>query len=316
MKLLVTAPWSEEQLAETRAAYPAVEFVWGQSHDAAERQIGDTGIVFGHLHRDGFLAARQLKWIQCQGAGVEWVAQIPELIESDVLLTNTRGAHAATIAEHTFGMLVYLARGFRTLVAAQERKEWLRPLGFQSVGLAGQTLGVIGLGHIGRAIARRGHAFDMDVIAVDAFDVPKPDDVRAVRQLDGLPDLLSQADVVVVAAPLTNETRGMLGPEQLALLKPSAYLLAVSRGGIVDDRALAGMLKAGRLAGAGLDVQEQEPLPADHPLWDAPNLILTPHCSGQSALTTAMGTAIFRENLGHYFAGEPLVNLVDKRRGF
>ena len=316
MKLLVTAPWSEAQLVETRAAFPDVEFIWAQSHDAAERLIGDAEIVFGHLHRGGFLAAHQLRWIQCQGAGVEWLAQIPELIESDVVLTNTRGAHAATIAEHTFGMLVYLARGFRSLVAAQERKEWLRPLMVRPVGLAGLTLGVIGLGNIGRAIAKRGSAFDMKVIAVDAVDMPKPDYVQDLRQLDGLNDLLRRSDVVVVAAPLTSETRGMLGPEQLALLKPSAYVLAISRGGIVDDRALAQMLTDGAIAGAGLDVQEHEPLPADHPLWDAPNLILTPHCSGQSALTTAMGTAIFRENLGHYFKGEPLVNLVDKRLGF
>ncbi len=316
MKLLVTAPWPDAYLDGLRAEFSGIQFVNGRGHDAEMAAVGEAEIVIGYLSREGYLAARQLRWIQCQGAGVEFIGKIPELIESDVVVTNTSGAHAATIAEHTFGMLIFLTRGFGPLIAAQARHEWQRPLTFRPVGLAGLTLGVIGLGNIGRAIAKRGAAFEMDVIAVDAFDVPKPEYVRAVRGLDGLPDLLRQANAVVVATPLTDETRGMLGPEQLALMKPSAYLLAISRGGIVNDRAVAAMLTAGTLAGAGLDVQEQEPLPADHPLWDAPNLILTPHSSGQSTLTTEIGVSIIRDNLKRYLAGEPLTHVVDKRRGF
>lgn len=316
MKLLVTVRWDKQQLESISAAFPQVEFVTALTTADMAREIADAEAVFGRIDREAFLAAKKLRWIQSQGAGVETLAEIPELAESDVVVTNTRGAHAATIAEHTLGMLVALARGFQSLFKAQEQHIWLRPLEKPSVGLTGLTLGVIGLGNIGRAIARRGWAFDMNVIAVDANEVPRPEYVSEVRRLDGLTDLLRRSDAVVVSAPFTPETSGMLGPEQLALLKPSAYLLVVSRGGIVDEHALVVMLKEGRLAGAGLDVQSQEPLPPESELWDAPSIIITPHCSGQSRQTTAMATAIFRDNLTRYLAGQPLTNLVDLRRGY
>ena len=156
----------------------------------------------------------------------------------------------------------------------------------------------------------------MRIVAVDALPGAKPESGESVGTLDRLPDLLRESDVVVVAAPYTAESAGLIGSAEIALMKPTAFLLVVSRGGILDERALIAALKEGRLAGAGLDVQSREPLPADDPLWDAPNLFLTPHCSGQSVQTTAAATAIFKENLGRYLSGQPLVNLVDKARGF
>jgi phosphoglycerate dehydrogenase-like enzyme len=316
VRLLVTVDWSPRHLAGIKAAYPQVEFVTALTDDDATRAIADAEIVFGRLSRETFLAAKKLRWIQSHGAGVEFVGSIPELIASDVTVTNTRGGHAATIAEHTIGMLISLARGFQSLDAAQREAKWLRPLGFEPVGLAGRTMGIIGLGNIGRAIAKRAHAFEMTVIAVDAVDAPAPDYVAARWGLDRLPELLGRSDVVVVAVPLTAETRGMLGPAQFAQMKEGAFLLAISRGGIVDERSLASALKEGRLAGAGLDVQSREPLPADDPLWQAPRLLLTPHCSGMSELTTDSCTEIFKDNLGRYLAGQPLTNLIDKSRGF
>lgn len=316
MKILVTAPWSEQQVEELQKAFPKIEFVVAKTPEALMAAAAEAEVVFGRLGYEPFLAAKKLRWIQSSSAGVEWMQELPVLADSEVIVTNTRGAHAITIAEHTFGMLICLARGFGSFFKAQQQRVWLRPLERAPVGLAGLTMGVIGLGQIGRAIADRAHAFGMTVIAVDAHEVSPPAYVSQFWLLEGLPELLRQADVVVVATPYTPETEGMLGLEQLSLMKPSAYLLVVSRGGIVDETALAKLLKEERLAGAGLDVQAVEPLPEDSDLWEAPNLILTPHCSGMSKQTTAMVIGICRDNLTRYLNGEPLNNLVDKRRGY
>jgi phosphoglycerate dehydrogenase-like enzyme len=156
----------------------------------------------------------------------------------------------------------------------------------------------------------------MNVIAVDTHEIPKPDFVTELRLSDGLDDLLRRADVVAVTTPHTPETVGLLGEQQLRLMKSTAYLLVVSRGGIVDEDVLTEMLHEGQLAGAGLDVTATEPLPEDSPLWDTPNLLVTPHCSGRSAFTSASAMAIFHENLRRYLAGEPLTNLVDLKLGY
>jgi phosphoglycerate dehydrogenase-like enzyme len=182
--------------------------------------------------------------------------------------------------------------------------------------LAGLTLGVIGLGHVGRAVAARAQAFEMRVIAVDAGEAPQPSYVAELWPLHRLPELLRQSDAMLVTAPLTPETRDMLGREQIALMKHSASLVAISRGGIVDETALTTALRAGHLAGAALDVQAEEPVPANSMLWDTPNLILTPHCSGESTQTTALELAIIGDNLSRFIAGEPLVNVVDTRLGY
>lgn len=242
------------------------------------------------------------------------MAQISELADSDVVVTNTRGAHAATIAEHTFGLLISLTRHLPQLLQAQSEHDWTEQFDTPQVGLTGLTLGMVGLGNIGRA--QRGYAFDMNVIAIDAHQVPRPDFVTELRLSDGLADLLRRADVVAVTIPQTPQTVGLLGEEQLKLMESTAYLLVVSRGGIVDEDALAQMLCEGRLAGAGLDVTATEPLSEDSLLWDTPNLLLTPHCSGRSAYTCATDIAIFHENLRRYLAREPLTNLVDLKLGY
>jgi D-2-hydroxyacid dehydrogenase (NADP+) len=315
MKLLITVNWNKQELDGLRVAYPEIEFVHAPTTADAVAHAANTDVVFGRIDRDVFLAAKQLKWIQCQGAGVETMANIPELVGSGIVVTNTSGAHAQTIAEHSFGMLIFLTRGFRKLDAAFQARTWAK-LDYQPIGLSGLTLGVVGLGNIGRAIAKRGWAFDMNVIAVDANEIPKPDYVAELRLIDALPDLLRRADVVAISVPFTPETKGMLGAEMLALLKPTSYLIAISRGGIVDESALAAMLRDGRLAGAGLDVTEVEPLPESSPLWGAPNLVLTPHCSGRSKQTTGLATSIFKENLARFVAGKPLANVVDMGRGY
>ncbi len=320
MKIVIGGRADPQDVAALQQAHPQLELVvvphagHGDS-DAVLGAIADADALYIHtvtpeMHR----RARKLRWVQSQGAGVEWLADAPEFAASDVTLTNTRGAHAGTIAEHAFGLLLSLTRCLPELREAQQAHQWKRPS--RPVGLSGLTFGVIGLGNIGRALAQRAAAFDMRVVAVDANDVPKPDYVARLACLDDLETLLREGDVVAVAAPLTPETRGMLGAAQLGQLKASAYLLVVSRGGIVDEAALVAALRAERLAGAGLDVTAREPLPEDSPLWDAPNLLLTPHCSGASRPTREMAWRIFAENLGRVVRGEPLQNVVEKQRGY
>ena len=316
MKLLIIGSWDQDRLAEVRKTFPQVEFTAASDQDKILREIPDAEVVYGGITREAFLAAKKLKWIQNTGAGVEKLARISEIAGSDVIVTNTRGAHAATIAEHTFGLLISLTRNLRQTFQAQRDHNWGVQFDNPMVGLTGLTLGMVGLGNIGRAIAKRGYAFDMNVIAIDAHEVPKPDFVTELRLSDGLDDLLQRSDVVAVTTPHTPNTAGLLDEQQLRLMKPSSYLLVVSRGGIVDEDALARMLNEGKLAGAGLDVTATEPLPEDSPLWETPNLLITPHCSGQSAFTSASALAIFHENLRRYLADEPLTNLVDLKLGY
>ncbi len=279
--------------------------------------VGDAEAFYGSLRNEEFLAARKLRWVQSPGAGVEWLWQIPTIAESDVVVTNMRGAHAATIAEHAFGMLLCLTRALRDLDEHQKREEWARGLiADRLFGIKGLTMGIVGFGNIGRAIAGRASGFEMNVIAVDAQSVAPENGVKEVWPLALLNDLCRQTDVLVISAPITPQTRGLIGSEQIGLLKEGAYLLAVSRGGIVDEPALIEALQSAKLAGAGLDVTATEPLPAGDPLWRAPNLVITPHTSAASRLTSELVWSILTENIGHFLNGEPLINVVDKRLGY
>lgn len=316
MKLLITTHWVQSYLKDWEREFPQVQFVGGSTPEEILAAAADAEVAFGPVNEELFHAAKQLRWIQSGSAGVEWMASAPSLRESDVMVTNTRGAHATTIAEHTMGMLIFLARRFDELYEAQKRHEWIRGQGAPRVGLVGMTMGIIGLGQLGRAIAKRAHAFEMNIIAVDVNEVPKPDYVSEVGRLDGMADLMQRSDVVVVATPITEETRGMIGPDLLRMMKPSAYLLVISRGGIIHEPTLADMLRNGQLAGAGLDVTAIEPLPADNELWDCPNIIITPHNSPSSAQTHANVMSIMKDNLRRYLAGQPLTNLVDKKLGY
>jgi D-3-phosphoglycerate dehydrogenase len=177
-------------------------------------------------------------------------------------------------------------------------------------------MGIVGFGNIGRAIARRATGFEMRVLAVDAESVPPGEGVEEVWPLSRLNEMCKAADVLTISAPITPSSRGMIGPEQIGHLKRGSFVLQMSRGGIVNEAALVDALEEGHLAGAGLDVTATEPLPVGDPLWTAPNLVVTPHSSAASQLTTELGWGILSENLGRYMRGEQLYNLVDKHRGW
>lgn len=316
MKVLITSPYMNHYVGDWQQEFPQVEFVSGATPEELTHAAADAEVAFGAVSSDLLRAAPKLRWIQSGSAGVEWMQAVPELRDTDIVVCNTRGAHATTIAEHTFGMLIHLARNFAQLYENQKQHVWNTPRTRPYVGLVGMTMGIVGLGQIGRAIAKRAHAFEMDIIAVDAHPVQKPDYVSELRLLDGLDDLMRRSDVVVIAIPITPETRGLIGAAQLQQMKPGSFLLVMSRGGIVDEPTAIAMLRDGRLAGAGFDVAAIEPLPADNELWDAPNVLITPHCSPASEQTQANVRNIIKENLRRYLAGEPLYNVVDKKLGY
>ena len=316
MKVLVTAGWVERFVDGFRREFPQVEFVIADTAEKIAAQAADAEAAFGPMNSSQLQAAPNLRWIQSPSAGVEWMRNAPELAERDITVCNTRGAHAATIAEHTMGMLVFLTRGFGPLHKAQQRHEWGVPEGTRLIGLVGLKMGIVGLGNIGRQIAKRAAAFEMDVIAVDVNPMEKPDYVSDLQLMDGMPALLRESDVVVVTVPITAETRGMIGPDELALLQPEAFFIVISRGGIIHEPTLIRMLEEGKLAGAALDVAATEPLPADDPLWDAPNLFITPHSSPSSVQTSANVASILKNNLNRFLNGEPLQNTVSIERGF
>ena len=316
MKVLITAGWVDRFVDGFRQEFPQVEFVFADTAEEIAAQAADAEAAFGPMSSSQLQAAPNLRWIQASSAGVEWMRNVPELAKREITVCNTRGAHAKTIAEHTMGMLVFLTRQFGPLYKAQQRHEWGVPPGTRLVGLVGLKMGIVGLGNIGRQIAKRAAAFEMEVSAVDVNSMEKPDYVADLKLMDGMAALLQESDVVVVTVPITAETRGMIGPDELALLNPEAFFIVISRGGIIHEPTLIRMLEEGKLAGAALDVAATEPLPKDDPLWDAPNLLITPHSSPSSVQTTSNVKRIMSDNLKRYLNGEPLQNTVGVERGF
>lgn len=308
----------ETCLPDAEKTYPDVEFAHCANRENLGQEIADAHIYLGWLNREHFLAAKRLKWIQSPSTGVDRFLAIPELAAGDVLLTSATGSHGPQMAEHTMAMILALTRGIRGCVLRQQEHRWgLRELGPQMIELTGSTLGIIGFGTSGRAIAKRAQAFDMRIVAVDLFPTDRPDHVAWLRGTDSLDQLLRESDYVVVTVPFTRGNEGSLGADQLALMKPTARLIVISRGGIVDEDALARALREGRLAGAALDVTATEPLPPDSELWDIENLLISPHLAGGSQLAGQRILEIFIDNLGRFVHGEfPLRNQVDKQRGF
>lgn len=308
----------KDALPDLRQEFPQLEFAYCANQDDLPNAIADAEIYVGWLDQAAFLAAKKLKWIQSPSSGINYYFAIPEFAGSDVLLTSASGTHGACLAESTFAMVLAFTRGIRESVLLQQEHTWafqqVRP---KLVELTGSTMGIIGFGTFGRALSKRAAAFDMRVIAIDAVPANKPDDVDALWGADRLDDLLQAADYVVVAAPYTPQTANMLGAEQIALMKPTAMLVGMSRGGIIDQDALVHALQENRLAAAALDVFKPEPIPPDSKLWDVENLLITSHIAGGTQFETHHVLDIFRENLERFLKNEfPLRNQADKKRGF
>lgn len=321
MRVLVTRTQinMEGAIPDLEREFPGVEFVYCADRSQVPELIGDADVYFGGIDRDSFLAARNLKWIQSSSTGINPYLDIPELVESDVLLTGARGTHSICLAESVLAMILAQTRGIVDCMRLRPEQKWsgreIRPT-LQE--LTGSTMGIVGFGSVGRALARRAQAFDMRILAVDAYPGDKPEYVTWLRDLDGLDDLLRESDYVVVTVPYTPQTDNMIGTAQFALMKPSAMLVLISRGGIVDQVALAQALREGQIARAAIDVADPEPLPPDHELWDLDNLLITFHVAGGTQFEDRYMLDIFRENLKRFLNGDlPLRNQVDKQgKGF
>ncbi len=286
----------EGEIAESLEGADVLFLRWGLSPEATRR-----------------LLARipGLRWVHTISAGVDHLL-FPELRESETILTNASGVFNVPIAETVMAYILAVVKRLPEFWARQRERRWEKlPLR----ELRGLTVGIVGLGDIGAEVARLCRAFGMRVLGLRRHPAPS-DAADEVMPPDRLHDLLARSDFVVIAVPLTAETRGMIGRAELAAMKPDAWLINISRGAIVDEDALVEALREGRIGGACLDVFAQEPLPPESPLWDLPNVIITPHNSWSSPRIEEREIDLFLENLRRYVAGEPLLNVVDKQAGY
>jgi phosphoglycerate dehydrogenase-like enzyme len=306
----------EAQVLRWQEEFPNLEFTLAQSESDQVAAAPGADAWLGRISRAAFLAAGpQLRWVHSTGVGIETLVKIPELVESDVIVTNVRGGHSNNVAEHAFALLLALTRNVPLFVQNGRARAYRKPA-TPLVELSGGTMLIYGYGHIGRAVAQRARAFEMETIGVDLQPSNANGDGIAVVAAAELERVIGQADVVVITAPYTSASHHVFDATRLAQMRAGSYLVAVSRGGIVDEAALVEALQQGHLAGAALDVQEQEPLPADSPLWDAPNLLISPHCASSSRKTTARVWSITGDNVRRFVNGLPLTNVCDKRAGF
>lgn len=307
-----------------RAAFPHDRFLHAQSEREALGLIPDADVAFmSEVRPEHLAAARHLEWIHSPAAGVGAML-FPAMIESAVRMSNSRGISADTIAEHVVAVTLVLFRKLTLAFQSQAARTWAQDAVLADPPLrtiAQSEVLIVGLGSIGMATARRMSALGARVTGVRRHaDRSEPPFVDRVGTPEALLDLLPTADVVVVAAPQTRETRHMIGPRELAAMRPHSVLVNVSRGALVDERALAIALSADPAArtigAAALDVFEHEPLSPDSPLWDLPNVFITPHMAGFRADHWDAVTALFADNLRRFESGQPLLNVVNKREGY
>jgi phosphoglycerate dehydrogenase-like enzyme len=315
----VIANLSPEMVKELAMTAPTVKIVAARGAELAREIVDADALVGVQLTPELFKHAGQLKWLHISSAGVEahggQTGLFPALIDSDVVVTNAKNVYGPQIADHAFAFLLALTRRLNETIPRQHLEEW--PSGRSGMfELDGKTAVIIGVGGIGSQIAQRAHGFGMKVIGVDIRDIPAGETVQRVVPPDMLDSVLPEADVVFVSVPHTRKSEGMMGAREFELMKKGSYFIAMSRGKIYDRAALVKALDSKRLAGAGLDVTDPEPLPKGDPLWKFPNVVITPHTSGGSDNLQARLDHLVKENIRRFGAGLPLLNVVDKKEGF
>lgn len=318
MEILVYYPFTPEQVQAFRELGESKGHVvhFAENEEQACAMAQNVEIILGYFPPAVCAAAPGLRWIQSFSAGMDKFLY-PEIIErDDVMVSNVAGLYASQGAEHAWAFALALARQIPQSLNQMRERTWGG--GMAVVEITGQTLGIIGMGGFGLEMVKRAQGYDMEIIAVDAVRTEAPAGVSELLPAtkENIHRLLARADIVMMACPLTKETYHLISDEELRMMKPTAYLINVTRGGIIDEPALVRALEAAEIAGAALDVTEKEPLASDSPLWDAPNLILTPHRAGGSQHRPRKIFEFFMANLERYLDGERPVNVVDKRRGF
>jgi phosphoglycerate dehydrogenase-like enzyme len=349
VKLLITVPFEDTHVEELRSRFPELEITHHplqRGEEPPEKLWAEAEILYAFRTLPTPEEAPKLRWVQFHSAGIDahfehpLLSQAPEE-QSKLTLTTLSGANAPQVAEHALALMLALGHHLPAVLADQTRAKWSarRLERFTPRELYGATVGIVGYGSVGRQLAGLLQPFEATVLASkrdlmhehdenqyrpsaaleldeNGDPVPEPALVRRLYPGRAMRSMFKECDFVVVTLPLTQETRGMIGAKQLAALQPEAFLVDVSRGGIVDHKALIEALKEGRFAGAGLDVFPEEPLPADSPLWELPNVIITPHVAGLSAHYNQRAFALFAENIARHLSGDDLLNQVDLEQGY
>ena len=310
--------WLAERL---RRDFPELEVVHLKDYSGIEEHIRDAEIAIAwSLRPEQIKLARNLRWLHSTAAAVHQLI-FPELVNSEIVLTNAGSVHGPVVAEHVMALIFALAKRIPQAVRLQEKHFWGQTVMWDSQPrpreISGEVLGLVGVGSIGSTVARLATALGMVVIAVrEHAEAPKPEGVDHVFSPEQFEGFLAQSDYVVLAAPVTPETRQLMNAARLRQMKRDAYLVNVGRGALVDQGALAIALRERQLAGAALDVFEKEPLPPDSPLWDLDNVLITPHSAGLTENLWQRHYDLFQRNLSRYLSGEPLLGVVDKHRGY
>jgi phosphoglycerate dehydrogenase-like enzyme len=309
--------WFPQRLQQE---FHQVSLVTLPDYSRVDEEIVDAEIVIAwSIRPEQIAAAKQLQWVHSPAAAVHQL-MFPELVNSDIILTNAREVHGPVVAEHVIALIFALAKKIPDSVRLQQRHVWGQQILWDELPrireVAGATVGIVGLGSIGRAVAKSAKALGMRVIAVREHPEKGSESADAVFGPAQIDELFRQADYVVLAAPVTETTKAIANAERLALMKTGACLINVGRGALVDEPALARALREKRIGGAALDVFPKEPLPVDSPLWDVPNLLITPHTAALTEKLWERHYSLFSENLQRYLSGSPLLAIVDKRRGY
>jgi phosphoglycerate dehydrogenase-like enzyme len=318
--ILVLADPAEPQLSMLQRLKAEVNIVVGNSAEAFEGVAAGANAILSwsasvSLLREVFPKCPHVQWIHTRAAGVDGIL-FPELIQSSVTLTNGTGTFSPSLGEFVLAAILYFAKDLRRMVRNRAAGVW-EP--FDVMAISGQTLGIIGYGDIGHAVASRVRPMGMKVIAIKRHVSPLPNEDELIEQIyspDHRLEMLPRCDYVVAAAPLTSETRGMIGEPEIAALKPSAVVINVGRGPVIDEEALVSALSDGRIKGAALDVFNREPLPKDHPFYRLENVLLSPHCADHTHDWLDKAMQLFIAEFERFRKGQPLMNVVDKKLGY
>jgi phosphoglycerate dehydrogenase-like enzyme len=318
--VLVLSNPNETQLGMLEELPPETSIAVGNSPDAFRRAAPEADVIFswsiaGQLLRETFLMSPNVRWVHSRSAGLDGVL-FPELVEGDVTLTNGSGVFSDSLGEFVLGAILYFAKDFRRMIRSQQASVW-DP--FDITEISGKTVGIVGYGDIGRAIARRVRPMGMRVLALKRHGAPLYSADPLVDRIygpDGRVEMISQCDYVVAAAPLTPETRGLIGPEEIAAMKPDTVVINVGRGPVIDETALLSALSGKHIKGAALDVFDREPLPQGHPFYHLENVLLSPHCADHTPDWLDQAMRFFIEQYQTYRNGQTLRNIVKKQLGY
>ena len=316
-KKILVAGLPADSIAELQKAAPTAKIVAVKNEQDAATQVADADAILGTISPDLVRKGKKLRWFQTYSAGVEPYLHLstPDLKNSAITVTNCKIIQGPEIADHALALLLTLTRGLNKIVANRANENW-DPNSYDAIELRDKTAVIIGVGGIGTQIAARVSGFGMNVIGVDPKDIPFMPFIKRVVKPDQINEVIPLADVVFISAPHTPESTGIMGPKQFDMMKKGSYFIAVSRGKLYDMPSLVRSLDSKRLAGAGVDVTDPEPLPKGHPLWKFENAIVTPHVATRSDQLQVRRMMVLKENVTRFVNGQPLLNVVDKEKGF